>query len=39
MNKDNIDNELEEIEAELQKEEDLKEKEILNKPDFYPDLI
>ena len=39
MNKDNIENELEEIEAELQKEEDLKEKEILNKPDFYPDLI
>ena len=39
MNKDNIDNELEEIEAELQKEEDLKEKEILNKPEFYPDLI
>ena len=39
MNNDNIDNELEEIEAELQKEEDLKEKEILNKPDFYPDLI
>ena len=39
MNKDNIDNELEEIEAEIQKEEDLKEKEIFNKPDFYPDLI
>ena len=39
MNKDNIDNELEELEAELQKEEDLKNQEVLNGPDLYPDLI
>ena len=36
---DNVENELEELEAELQKEEDLKNKEVLNGPDLYPDLI
>ena len=36
---ENVENELEELEAELQKEEDLKNQEVLNGPDLYPDLI
>ena len=37
--KENIEDELAELEAELNKEEELKLKEEQKRPDFYPDII